>query len=116
MKIILVHRSVEFDPNKRKHLRSQLKNGEKKFDECIQRNCPLSIFDWKNNNSYAAQFNVKPIDVFEYNGDDFNQGKSFKFEISGSVFDYPDPILITINFETIQEIKLEWEEHTNAYP
>lgn len=115
MKLILVHRDIEFDPNKREHLVSLLKKGEKKMNGCIKKDCPVNVLDWKNDQSYAALFNVKPIEVIEYNQEDFNLERPIKFQIPGSVFDYAEPILITIEFETIQKIKLEWEEHTTRF-
>ncbi|CAF0957557.1 unnamed protein product [Brachionus calyciflorus] len=94
---------------------SALMKGEKKLNEGIKIDCPMTILDWKRDKSYLALFNVKQMDVIEYTNDDFKCEKPLEFEIPGSVFDHLEPILTRIQFGTIREIKKEWDDFTNEF-
>ncbi|CAF0957574.1 unnamed protein product [Brachionus calyciflorus] len=115
IRVIIFQKELNFDLNKKNLLKSALMKGEKKLNEGIKIDCPMTILDWKRDKSYLALFNVKQMDVIEYTNDDFKCEKPLEFEIPGSVFDHHEPILTRIQFNTIKELKKKWENFTNVY-
>ncbi|CAF0742154.1 unnamed protein product [Brachionus calyciflorus] len=116
IEFVFVERDMEFEPEKRKILKLELENGQKQIEGCVKTDIPFQVLDCINNKSWSKKFNLKPIKVIIYTNADFFARKSIHFEIPGQVFDYLGSIPITIDYETIKLIQLEWESYTLRYP